>query len=144
MKKAIYTIFAVTVFLFAAETSHACSCMFSQEPLKKQVETAYKDSAAIFTGKVLSVQPSPGEATYVTVKFAVAKTWKGSKGTEISVTTEKDSAMCGYYFEVGKEYVVYANAAKMALTTSNCSRTALSMKNADIRYLKALAKKKRG
>lgn len=144
MKKAIYTIFAVAVFLFAAETSYACSCFASDAPLKTQVEGAYKDSAAVFTGKVLSVEPSPGEATYVTVKFAVSKTWKGSKGKTISITTEKDSAMCGYNFAVGKQYVVYAHAGKMALSTSNCSRTASSMKNADVRYLKALAKRRKG
>lgn len=143
MKKAIFTIVAATLFLFAAETSYACSCLASDASLKEQVEGAYKASTAVFTGKVLSVEPAAGEATYVTVKFAVSKTWKGAKGSEISLTTEKDSAMCGYNFAAGQEYVVYAYAGKMALTTNNCSRTAGSIKNGDVKYLKALAKRRK-
>jgi len=62
---------------------------------------------------------------------------------EVTITTYKDGAMCGYYFEVGKEYIVYAYGTKDDLSTNNCSRTTGISNREDVKYLARLKKKNR-
>ncbi len=141
MKKTIYITLALIVFTFAAAgTSLACSCVATRESVKTQVSNAYKDSTAIFSGKVTAIEQTADGNTYV-VKFAVKDTWKGAGGTEITVRTETQSSMCGYRFELGKEYLVYAYGDAGALGVGNCSRTAWMTGNTDAKYLAKLKKK---
>lgn len=142
MKKYLLVFFAAAVVMFAsAESALACSCMASPDPEKKQIETAYAGSEAIFAGEVLEVKEA-GEHG-LAVKIKVSKTWKGSAAQEITVTTMQNSAMCGYHFEVGKKYLVYANASAEKLSTNNCSRTAVYNKKGDAKYLDKLKRKKK-
>src|SRR5688572_10871 len=125
MKKAIYISLALTLFLLtSAENSFACSCLFSDKPLNVQVKEAFNDSTAIFSGEVISITPT--SEYEVAVKIKVEKSWKGKFSKEVTITTAKDSAMCGYRFEADKKYLVYAYGAKADLSTTNCSRTTLS------------------
>jgi hypothetical protein len=68
--------------------------------------------------------------------------WKGELKREIIITTNKDSAMCGYGFEVGKKYLVYANGLKNDLFVDNCSRTTNMSNKGDVKYLTKLKRKK--
>jgi hypothetical protein len=141
MKKIIYITLALIVFTFAAAgTSLACSCVATREPVKTQVSNAYKDSTAIFSGKVTSIEQTADGNTYV-IKFAVKDTWKGTAGAEITVRTATQSSMCGYRFEIGKEYLVYSYGTVEALGVANCSRTAWMPGNTDAKYLAKLKKK---
>jgi hypothetical protein len=141
MKKTIYITLALIVFTFAAAgTSLACSCVATRESVKTQVSNAYKDSTAIFSGKVTAIEQTADGNTYV-VKFAVKDTWKGAGGTEITVRTETQSSMCGYRFALGREYVVYAYQSTNTLGVNNCSRTAIADSNGDVTYLAKLRKK---
>lgn len=142
MKKFLLVFFAAAVVMFAsAENALACSCMASQDPVNKQIENAYSGSEAIFAGEVLEVKES-GEYT-LAVKFKVKKTWKGSAVQEITIKTAENSAMCGYNFEVGKQYLVYANGNANELSTTDCSRTSLYNKKGDAKYLDKLKRKKK-
>ena len=51
--------------------------------------------------------------------------WKGGEQTEITVSTAKSGAACGYGFEKGKKYLVYAGKEDKgkALHVSLCGRT---------------------
>lgn len=49
--------------------------------------------------------------------------WKGTLGEDIAIRTLQTDAECGYSFEVGGEYLVYALLEDGALYTSICSRT---------------------
>lgn len=144
MKKYLYISLALAAFLFIApERSFACSCMVTDAPLKQQVENAYTEAAAVFTGEVISVIDSADDSHSVTVRFKVAKSWKGGSAKEITVTTGKDSAMCGFNFEVGKTYLVYAHGKADELSTTICSRTAEFTKSGDAKYLKKQKSKKK-
>lgn len=144
MKKVIYILFALIIFLFtAAEKSFACSCVVSPDPLKKQIQSAFSDSDAVFSGEVIEIKDSLTDQYNVIVKLKVAKAWKGKSNKEITITTAKDSAMCGYGFEIGKTYLVYANGQKDALSVSNCSRTSLFSKRGDVKYFKKPKQKKK-
>jgi hypothetical protein len=144
MKKAIYISLALTLFLLAsAEKSFACSCPRSLEPEKKQVQQAYTDSTAIFSGEVFEISESSADKNSLLVKFKVAKLWKSELNREVTITTAKESAMCGYRFEIGKTYLVYANGLKDSLMVSNCSRTTNMSNKYDVKYLAKFKRQKR-
>jgi Tissue inhibitor of metalloproteinase len=143
MKKYIYIpLFLAVLLVASAERSYACSCVFSPEPLKKQVQGAFSSAAVVFSGEVVEIKDSPTNKYDVLVKLKVANVWKGEATREITINTAKDSAMCGYNFEVGKKYLVYAYGLKDNLSTTNCSRTSTFNPKGDIKYLDKLKRKK--
>lgn len=105
----------------------ACSCAPSPS-----VAASLSSAAAVFSGKVTKVDAPQGQvissADPVTVTFAVQKVWKGATESQLVVTTALDSASCGYNFELGQEYLVYADqndGAGAALSVNLCSRTTI-------------------
>jgi hypothetical protein len=144
MKKAIYFSLALALLLLAsAEKAFACSCPVIPGPEKKQVQQAFSGSVAIFSGEVLEISDSSTDINIWLVKFKVAKSWKGDLNGEVTITTAKNSAMCGYSFEIGKQYLVYANGARDALMVSNCSRTSKMSNKGDVKYLAKLKRQQR-
>ena len=144
MKKSIYFSLAVALFLVvSAEQSFACSCTRTIEPVKKQVQRAYKDSAAIFSGEVVEISDSSEDTGNFLVKLKVAKSWKGELGDQVTISTAKNGAMCGYTFEAGKTYLVYADGPKESLIVTNCSRTTGTRIKGDVKYLARLKRQKR-
>src|SRR5215204_4487534 len=113
MKKYFYISLALSVLMLtAAEKSSACSCAASLVPEKKQIQKAFTNSIAIFSGKVVEVKESPADESKFIVKLEVAQSWKGESKREIFITTAKESSMCGYFFQIGEKYLVYANGLK--------------------------------
>jgi len=56
--------------------------------------------------------------------FEIEEVFKGIKGKSVKIATDAGGGSCGYFFEVGKEYLVYAyGASEDSLGTSICSRT---------------------
>ena len=108
----------------AAPRALACSCTPPAEP---DAERAHAD--AVFVGRVVSVEPR--EAAHfprLAVRFALQSVWKGlPEGDEVTLTTAADSAACGYHFEEGQDYLVYAYESEggpAGLTTGLCTRNA--------------------
>jgi hypothetical protein len=140
MKKILFvSVLMSFLFLISAEKSFACTCLISDKPLKTQVKEAFNGAAAVFAGEAVEVTKVEGAFR---IKFKVEKSWKGESSDEIEVMTNADSAMCGYTFEVGKKYLVYAAGSTDKLAVYLCSRTALVSGNKDFKYLDKL--KKRG
>jgi hypothetical protein len=131
----------ILVFLASIQTLYACSCPAPDKALNKQVAQAYGESAAIFSGRVMNAELIDESTFRVTLK--VAKVWKGKISGVITIITAKESSMCGYPFETGEKYIVYANGTQDELRTDNCSRTALAGANRDLRYLDTLKKRAR-
>jgi hypothetical protein len=100
----------------------ACSCAPPPPPA-----AALAEATAVFAGTVINIEVEDGEifssADPVAVTFEVATVWKGPVQQTLLVTTARDSASCGYSFEVGQSYLVYAYDAEDALQTGLCSRT---------------------
>ena len=102
-------------FVVSPTSTYACSCAPPGTP-----EEALAESELVFRGTVTSIGPSD-EAGVLAVKFDVAAVWKGSEAETISLTTQQDTAACGYPFEERVEYVVYSwNGVDVA----RCNRTA--------------------
>jgi hypothetical protein len=137
MNKITFYILGIFAFLVFTNTeTYACSCIQRDEPLIKQVSRAKKDSNAIFSGKVIKVTPNP-EKHEVVVKFRAEKSWKGNVSRQMTISTGENSALCGYNFEVGKSYLIYASGADAkTLQTNLCTRTAeLRAAKSDLKLL---------
>jgi hypothetical protein len=138
MNKITFYIFGIFAFLVFTNTEiYACSCIQrGNETVAQQVGKAKNEARAVFSGKVLEVIKNPGEYE-VTVKLKVEKSWKGNVPRQITVSTATDSAMCGYNFEVGQSYLIYASGTNINnLQTNICTRTAKSLQaKADLRVL---------
>ena len=104
--------------LTVADRVHACSCM-RQEPAE-----AVEDSASVFEGRVSAVVE---EERGFRVTLSVVRTWKGADAETVEVRTAGSSAACGFPFEEGKSYLVYARLAEEdgVQPVSLCSRTGL-------------------
>lgn len=137
MKKLIYISLVLTiVFVASAEITFACSCMITDEPLETQIQKAFDGSTSVFSGEVVSVEPK--DEYTLSVKIKTLQIWKGEETDEFTVNTANQSAMCGYFFEVGKKYLVYANKSGEVLMATNCSRTAIFDEAGDAKRLDKL------
>jgi hypothetical protein len=144
MKKAVYISLALVLFVFAsAENAFACGCAASLEPLEKQIQAAFTNSVAIFSGTVVEVRESRADESKFIVKLKVAQSWKGAAKGEIFITTAKESSMCGYFFQIGEKYLVYANGLKNDPFVESCSRTAVFSDKNDAKYLSKIKRRKK-
>lgn len=100
-----------------------CSCVPPGPPRQ-----ALAQAGAVFAGRVVSVtepREAPGDPDrpYVEVRIVPERRWKGAAGDTVTVLTPPNSAVCGYAFETGREYLVYAEGGE-GLRVFLCSRTA--------------------
>ena len=104
--------------LLAAEPAFACSCIEPPPP-----QEAAQQAAAVFTGTVVSVTQVGNQQE---VRIRVERVWKGAKCGEVTILTPLDEAACGYTFQTGQSYLVYAERQQGKLSTNLCSRTNLT------------------
>lgn len=135
--KTLFTIlsFIALIALTPAEGA-ACTCLVSSKPLRTEVTQARNDSRALFSGKVLQITEDP-QTFLLTVKLKVERVWKGSMPAEAIIETGRGGGDCGYGFEVGERYLVYASGSNESkMQTNICQRTArLSDAARDLRIL---------
>ncbi len=110
----------------------ACTCSTPGPPCE-----AFWKAYAVFVGRVLAVaeqppvrvKPSdpPPIGLGVNVTLAIVERFTGDLGDQptIEITTGRSDGDCGYRFEVGRDYVVYAwrTEGRALLSTSICTRT---------------------
>lgn len=101
----------------APSIAQACSCLAPPAP-----KIALEQSAAVFVGRVTSVEKGTGSNTF---QFAVSKKWKGVKGDVATVVSGSNSAACGIVFDNDRDYLIYAYKIKDSdkLATNLCMRT---------------------
>jgi len=130
---------------FAPLGALACSCM---PPGTVQEEIA--KSSRVFLGQVTAIQERPARAdrswftaaaewtrqlfggtpllparehAFRQVTFTVGETFKGAAVPTLSLGTGLGGGDCGYAFETGQSYVVYAHGEGDALQAGICSLT---------------------
>jgi hypothetical protein len=138
MKRTMLVAFGVIAMAILSQSnSFACHCSLPKpKSLKREVEKARKESRSVFSGRVLEISHDP-QNFYRTVKFKVEKSWKGTLPEETTVVTGLGGGDCGYRFEVGEKYLVYAYGSnENKLETNICQRTAkLSDATEDVKIL---------
>jgi len=149
MKKAFLLIL---IFIFSITKTFACSCIETNESLSKKVEKAFNQSDLIISGKVIEVvivnkAKMKSSADPIIYKFEIIKTVKGKTEKEIiEIASEIGGASCGYKFELGKSYLVYARKSthfaemtknEFDFVTSLCDRNQ-KLNNVDKKELRKL------
>jgi hypothetical protein len=131
---------------------HACSCVASIVPQRAcQLVWGYQ---AVFTGVVTDIL-DPGLPVYKPgnpptfenypqkqITFKVSEAFTGTEPgiQEIVIRTGLGGGDCGYLFERGTEYIVYATQTPRGLRTGICSPTRPTAKaEEDLKYLRTLA-----
>jgi len=129
MKKLVLAMIIIgTVLMLNESEAQACSCdlPLGNLTLKELVKKAHKQSRAVFVGKVIEILRAPARYM-VTVKFRVENSWKGPLAKEITLSTGRGGGDCGYQFEVGERYLVYAYGSdETTLATNICQRTSVA------------------
>ena len=102
--------------------AHACDCAEPPDPLEAM---AHHD--AVFSGRVVAIEIVDRGMRWFdkAVTFEKLDCWKGAHAGTLVVYTPLNSAGCGYDFQVGVEYLVYADspAPGQDLHTGLCTRT---------------------
>jgi hypothetical protein len=101
----------ITILVTTNKPAYACRCAGFPTP-----QEALNNATAVFAGRVISVNQS-GNTT-----FSVSQIWKGEVLQKLVVTTPLGSS-CGFNFQVGQDYLVYANGERNSLSTGLCDRT---------------------
>ena len=116
-------------------TSYACTCAPNETPQK-----ALSESTAVFSGRVIELYYI--DQHYYQVLFDVQESWKGIDEEPLTINTSTSGNTCGYDFELGNDYLVYAHGqtqpigGKPELGTGICSRTTpISTAQADLLVL---------
>ena len=108
--------------------ARACSCVSIPAPL-----AALGEAETVFSGTVVARRDvnKPradgviGSMDPVEYTIAVLEVWKGELADTVALRTARSSASCGYPFEIGTQYLIYADtrAGTGCLRTNLCTRT---------------------
>ena len=123
-KRALLFILTVVAAGMYPRTAAACSCMESALPCGSLA------GSTVFIGTVqarLNATPErasgyPDSPSY-SFEFAVVEALAGVTNAKVTVRTAQDEGACGYAFEVGESYLVYASPVAGGYATGLCSRT---------------------
>lgn len=132
----LFVLFLNSLFLALPQPAYACSCVGPTPPAD-----AFRDSGAVFTGRVTNLATAI-QIPFITPALArlgiftsdpwntrqaaltVTRSWKGVATTQITVRTGQGGGDCGYGFQEGHEYLIYAYQSNNNWITNICTRTA--------------------
>ncbi|RXT06563.1 hypothetical protein [Ammoniphilus sp. CFH 90114] len=120
----IYGFVLLISFLSIPTAGYACSCVETPSP-----QVALNQADAVFVGRAENITTdnkfSLGSSVDpVLISFEVSTVWKGNEQNNVEVMTVSGSESCGYSFDLGKEYLVYAfKNDRGELQTNICTRT---------------------
>jgi len=128
--------FVLAILSFWA--SPALSCICAPKP---SVRRSLSESNAVFIGRVIArhsawIESASGlGSSDYSFTFEVERLYKGALSSEVTVLTGRGYGDCGYHFQVGEKYLVYAYGDK-ELKTNICTRTTnMSKAGADLAEL---------
>jgi hypothetical protein len=114
----------IVAIVFTVRPVDACVCADMGS-----LADEYHHSSAVFVGRIVSLEISSKVIDGVTIEnmvatFAVERRWKGPSIRRLRVQTCGTQALvctCGFDFQLGQRYVVFAQG-KPLLQTSSCNR----------------------
>lgn len=120
--RSILSFFAAAVFaLLLPNVAWSCTC----DP-KPDLEQALAEASIVFVGQVKSKIQNPLRKEQWEVKFTVSRKLKGFEevpGSIVLVYTPEDFEYCGYRFQEGLDYLVFATGNPAHFQTTSCMRT---------------------
>ena len=139
MRRLLSGVFVMLVVLSFPRSASACSC------IETSVADALAGADVVFIGRVVNIRlgnpREPGvtsTADPVLIALDVSGYWKGPVSRVMTITTPRSEMSCGFSFQRGLVYLVYAQKEGSALVTGLCSRTSSATKAAnDLKILGA-------
>ena len=111
----------------------ACSCTNNLT-----LDQEFAAAGSVFSGRVSAIAPSP-DPSYLAVQFEPITRWKGTLDATPVVLTPPNEGVCGFPFQVGLEYLVFASVYAIGVPPSApvyythlCSRTGLLAGHPDL------------
>jgi len=107
--------------LLNVDPAEACSCA----PPPSPCAIAQQSDSIVFVGRPTAATSvnDRGEET-VRFTFAVDERIVGDPTSVIEIQTPRDEGLCGFPFQLGTSYLVYAGKSQGEFVTSLCTRTA--------------------
>ena len=112
-----------------------CTCVTRPASVKARVKEELRRYDAVFVGSVTSVRDTvvplfpESPRSEIRVRLAVValdQSWKGPASTSLVIWTGAGGGDCGYPFEVGRRYLIFALATDSSrLSAHSCSLTQL-------------------
>ena len=130
---ATVALMGMSLLLLLPDCASACSCMVVS------IQRYISSSDAVFSGEVVDLQKGTSASRMFgpsdTVALRVSEAWKGTDQGTLEVSTPSQGSACGYHFEEGQEYLVYAYG-KQDLKVDACGGTThLSKADEDLALL---------
>jgi Tissue inhibitor of metalloproteinase len=130
---ATVALMGMSLLLLLPDCASACSCMVVS------IQRYISSSDAVFSGEVVDLQKGTSASRMFgpsdTVTLRVSEAWKGTDQGTLEVSTPSQGSACGYHFEEGQEYLVYAYG-KQDLKVDACGGTThLSKADEDLALL---------
>lgn len=136
----VRTSLALFTLLLSTATAVACSCMGNRARCQ-----SFWEANAVFSGQVISINIESEGDRYGrqrrVVRLFVKESFRGVSVPEVEVITGLGGGDCGFGFQIGKDYLVYAYERETdhKLETGICTRTSsLAKALQDITYIKGL------
>jgi len=149
-------IFVVFTLILSSAAAFGCKCAPPPEGMSRRqlAEWHAKGVTAIFEGKVARaelksvwLEASVGDSVpasidevipVMLVTFDILRSYRGVQGQRVEVETGLGGGDCGFGFEIGKEYLVYADRTESGqLSTGICTATApVEKSGANLAYLR--------
>lgn len=107
---------AIAYGTLGSEKAYACSCAMFES-----YTDALESSSHVLDATVVNKKEKSGGK--LDVALSVSAVWKGEAEQEMNVVTSASSASCGYEFETGKRYAIFAKEQDDELHVSLCSAT---------------------
>ena len=118
MVKLITLFFAISTGINSA---YACTC-----ENKPALDESYQKSSLIFVGQVKAKAIHPLRQDKMEFRFSVTRKIKGFdevNGNTVLIYTPRDHEYCGFRFQEGQDYLVYADGTPANFNTTACSKT---------------------
>lgn len=118
---------ALLVVAQSAAQSQPCPCPTQDVNPAERVAWTLRTSTAVFSGMVLEISPAPiylGHAIGETValKLQVRTTWSGhARAPEGIVVVVAPRRPCGFVYDVGRSYLVFATSYGGELVSGSCA-----------------------
>jgi 5-hydroxyisourate hydrolase-like protein (transthyretin family) len=144
MKRLVILVaFAVSLIFCCALKAYACSCAFGGGAPCQE----YWRAEAVFSGTIIGsssikVKEESFPRTERQVRVAITQAFRGIEGGQTEVITGLGGGDCGYGFELGKSYLIYAFRSERdgKFHTSICTRTRpIGDSDDDIAFINSLA-----
>jgi len=122
----VYLLLVLALFGPARCWPAMCLCASDASNLPAVVVAAVEEMDAVFSGRATRTARVRGPEHWLETTFEIESHWKGQEVKRVRVRTPWFAALCGFPFEHGKRYLVYAVIEEDGrLYTDACTRTKL-------------------